>query len=101
MHQLAGTQGTGRRRRRRWPIVVLASVVVLAAVFYLGGGWYFSGRLYQQGLSGAAKRAAKPSYDLSVAAVTQGTVTLGVPTDPGQLLPRAPGGCSGRRATGR
>jgi uncharacterized protein len=86
MHQLAGTQGTGRRRRRRWPIVVLASVVVLVAVFYLGGGWYFSGRLYQQGLSGAAKRAARPAYNLSVAAVTSGTVTLGVPTDPGQLL---------------
>jgi uncharacterized protein len=86
MHQLAGTQGTGRRRRRRWPIVVLASVVVLAAVFYLGGGWYFSGRLYQQGLSGAARRTARPAYDLSVVAVTSGTVTLGVPADPGQLL---------------
>jgi alpha-beta hydrolase superfamily lysophospholipase len=87
MHQLTGTQGTGRRRRRRrWPIVVLALLLVVAGVFYLGGGWYFSGRLYQQGLSGAAKRAAKPTYDLSVAAVTQGTVTLRVPTDPGQLL---------------
>jgi uncharacterized protein len=86
MQQPPGTPTTQRRRRRRWPIVVLASVVVLAGVFYLGGGWYFSGRLYQQGLSGAAKRAARPSYDLSVVAVTKGTVTLGVPTDPGQLL---------------
>jgi alpha-beta hydrolase superfamily lysophospholipase len=86
MQQPPGTQTTQRRRRRRWPIVVLAWLVVLAAVFYLGGGWYFSGRLYQQGLSGAAKRAARPTYDLSVVAVTQGTVTLGVPTDPGQLL---------------
>ena len=74
------------RRRRRWPIVALALVVVLAGVFYLGGGWYFSGRLYQQALSGAAKRAARPSYTLSVVAVTPATVTLGVPTDPGQLL---------------
>jgi alpha-beta hydrolase superfamily lysophospholipase len=86
MHQLAGTQTTQRRRRWRWPIVVLAVLLVVAAVFYLGGGWYFSGRLYQQGLSGAAKRAARPTYDLSVAAMTPGTVTLGVPTDPGQLL---------------
>jgi uncharacterized protein len=79
-------QVTGRRRRRRWPIVALAVVVVLAGVFYLGGGWYFSGRLYQQGLSGAAKRAARPTYNLSVAAVTLGTVTLRVPADPDQLL---------------
>jgi uncharacterized protein len=87
MHQLADTPVTERRRRRwRWPIVVLALLLVLAAVFYLGGGWYFSGRLYQQGLSGAAKRAARPTYDLSVAAVTPATVTLRVPTDPGQLL---------------
>jgi alpha-beta hydrolase superfamily lysophospholipase len=60
--------------------------VVVAAVFYLGGGWYFSGRLYQQGLSGAAKRAAKSTYNLSVTAVTPTTVTIGVPADPGQLL---------------
>jgi uncharacterized protein len=86
MQQAAGAQGTGRRRRRRWPIVVLVSLVVLAAVFYLGGGWYFSGRLYQQGLSGAARRAARPTYDLSVVATRSGTVTLGVPADPGQLL---------------
>jgi uncharacterized protein len=86
MQQPPGTPTTQRRRRRRWPIVVLAVLLVLAAVFYLGGGWYFSGRLYQQGLSGAAKRAARPTYDLSVAAVGSGTVTLGVPTDSGQLL---------------
>ena len=66
--------------------MALALVVVLAAVFYLGGGWYFSGRLYQQALSGAAKRAARPTYNLTVVAVTPATVTLGVPTDPGQLL---------------
>jgi hypothetical protein len=66
--------------------VALALVVVLAAVFYLGGGWYFSGRLYQQALSGATKRAARPTYNLTVVAVTPATVTLGVPTDPGQLL---------------
>ena len=88
MQQSVGTPVTDRRRRRRrrWPIVALAVVVVLAGVFYLGGGWYFSGRLYQQGLSGAAKRAARPTYDLSVTAVTSGTVTLRVPTDPDQLL---------------
>jgi hypothetical protein len=86
MHRLAGTQVTERLRRRRWPIMALALVVVLAAVFYLGGGWYFSGHLYHQALSGAAKRAATPTYNLSVAAVTPGTVTLRVPTDPGQLL---------------
>jgi len=66
--------------------VASAAVVALAAVFYLGGGWYFSGHLYRQALSGAAKRAAKPTYNVSVAAVTRGTVTLRVPTDPGQLL---------------
>jgi alpha-beta hydrolase superfamily lysophospholipase len=86
MQQPADTPVTQRRRRRRWPLLVLAVLLVPAVVFYLAGGWYFSGRLYQQGLSGAAKRAARPSYDLSVVAVTQGTVTLGVPTDPGQLL---------------
>lgn len=87
MNQSAGsTQASRRRRWRRWPIVALASVVALAAVFYLGGGWYFSGRLYQRGLSGAAKRAAKPTYNLSVTAVTAGTLTLRVPADPGQLL---------------
>jgi hypothetical protein len=101
MRQPPGTQTTQRRRRRRWPIFVLAWLVVLAAVFYLGGGWYFSGRLHQQGLSGAAKRAARPTYDLSVAAVTPGTVTLRVPADPGQLLTRACGACSGRPATAR
>jgi alpha-beta hydrolase superfamily lysophospholipase len=86
MQQSVGRPVTERRRRRRWPIVVLAVLLVLAAVCYLGGGWYFSGRLYQQGLSGAAKRAARPTYNLSVVAVTSGTVTLGVPADPGQLL---------------
>jgi uncharacterized protein len=85
MQPPVGTLGP-RRRRRRWPIVVLAVLLVLAAVFYLGGGWYFSGRLYQQGLSSAAKRAAKPTYHLSVVAVAPGTVTLGVPADPDQLL---------------
>src|SRR6266536_4712973 len=86
MHRLAGTEVTERRRRRRWPVVASAAVVALAAVFYLGGGWYFSGHLYRQALSGAAKRAAKPTYNVGVAAVTRGTVTLRVPTDPGQLL---------------
>ncbi len=86
MQQSVGRPVTERRRRRRWPIVVLAVLLVLAVVFYLGGGWYFSGRLYQQGLSGAAKRAARPTYNLSVVAVGSGTVTLGVPADPGQLL---------------
>src|SRR6266702_1834570 len=82
MNRSAGSaRASQRRRRRRWPIVALASLVVLAAVFYLGGGWYFSGRLYQQALSGAAKRAAKPTYNLTVAAVTPETVTLRVPTD--------------------
>ena len=85
MQPPAGTLGP-RRRRRRWPIVALAVLLILAAVFYLGGGWYFSGRLYQQGLSGAAKRAARPAYHLSVVAVAPGTVTLGVPADPDQLL---------------
>src|SRR5512133_3099976 len=94
------TQVTARRRRR-WPIVALVVVVVLAAVFYLGGGWYFSGRLYQQALSGAAKRAAGPTYNLSVVAVAPATVTLGVPPDPGQLLTPGCGDCSGRPATDR
>jgi uncharacterized protein len=81
---VVGTQAG--RRHRRWPILALASIVVLAAVFYLGGGWYFSGQLHRQALSGAAKRAAKPAYKLSVTAVTPATVTLRVPPDPGQLL---------------
>src|SRR5512132_2912926 len=85
MQPPAGTLGP-RRRRQRWPVVGLAVLLVLAAVFYLGGGWYFSGRLYQQGLSGAAKRAAKPTYHLNVVAVAPGTVTLGVTADPDQLL---------------
>jgi alpha-beta hydrolase superfamily lysophospholipase len=80
------TQANQRRRRRRWPIVAVASVIVVAAVFYLGGGWYFSDYLYQHALSGAAKRAAKPTYNLTVTAVTPQTVTLRVPIHPGQLL---------------
>jgi alpha-beta hydrolase superfamily lysophospholipase len=67
-------------------MVALASVTVLAAVFYLGGGWYFSDYLYQHALSGAAKRAAKPTYNLSVTAATPATISLRIPTDPGQLL---------------
>lgn len=83
---VGSTQANQRRRRRRWPIVALALVVIVAAMFYLGGGWYFSNYLYQHALSGTAKRAAKPTYDLNVAAVTPETVTIRVPTDPGQLL---------------
>jgi hypothetical protein len=87
MNQSApSAQANQRRRRRRWPIVAAASLVVVAAVFYLGGGWYFSDYLYQHALSGAAKRAAKPTYNLTVTAVTPHTVTLRVPTHPGQLL---------------
>jgi uncharacterized protein len=86
MNQAAPSTQASQRRRRRWPIVAVASLVVAAAVFYLGGGWYFSNYLYQHALSGAAKRAAKPSYNLTVTAVTAGTVTLRVPADPGQLL---------------
>jgi uncharacterized protein len=86
MNQPVGTAQASQRRQRRWPIVTAASVMALAAVFYLGGGWYFSDYLYQHALSGAAKRAAKPSYNLSVTAVSARTVTLRVPADPGQLL---------------
>jgi alpha-beta hydrolase superfamily lysophospholipase len=87
MNQPAGSaQANQRRRWRRWPIAAVASVTVLTAVFYLGGGWYFSDYLYQHALSGAAKRAAKPTYNLTVAAVAPATVTLRIPTDPGQLL---------------
>ena len=86
MQQPADTPVTQRHRRRRWPLLALAVLLVLTVVFYLGGGWYFSGRLYQQGLSGAARRATRPAYNLSVVAVTPGTVTLGVPADPGELL---------------
>ena len=87
MNQSTGSaQASQGRRRRRWPIMTLASVTVLAAVFYLGGGWYFSNYLHQHALSGAAKRAAKPTYNLTVTAVTPATVTLRVPAEPGQLL---------------
>src|SRR4029453_13726691 len=97
MQPPAGTLGR-QRHRRRWPMGVLAVLLVLAAGVYLGGGWCFSGRLYQRGLSGAAKRAAKPTYDLSAVAVAPGTVTLGVPADPDQLL--TPGGWGLRWPTG-
>ncbi len=83
---VGSTQASQRPRRRRWPIVALALVMIVAAMFYLGGGWYFSDYLYQHALSGTAKRAARPTYDLNVAAVTPETVTIRVPTDPGQLL---------------
>jgi hypothetical protein len=74
-------------------------LLVLAAGFYLVGGWYFSGRLYQQGLSGAAKRAARPTYHLSAVAVAPGTVILGVPAD--QLLTPGCGDYGGQPATAR
>jgi len=74
------------KRRRRWAIVLAAVVVVLVALFYLGGGWYFSGRIYTKALSGAEKRAATPSYTIPVVASSADTITLHIPSDPGQLL---------------
>ncbi|HEX6887309.1 MAG TPA: hypothetical protein VF143_04310, partial [Candidatus Nanopelagicales bacterium] len=40
----------GRRRRRRWPWVVLFLGIVLVALFFVGGGWYFSGQVYDEAL---------------------------------------------------
>ncbi len=46
----------GSRKRRRWPWVVLVVAVLVVTVFYVGGGWYFSSLIYSDAL------AAKP-YD--------------------------------------
>ena len=74
------------KRRRRWPIVLAAVVVVFVALFYLGGGWYFSGRIYTKALSGSAKRDATTSYTIPVVTSSADSITLQIPSDPGQLL---------------
>lgn len=37
-----------RRRRPRWPWVILFSAITLVAVFYVGGAWFFSGLVYSE-----------------------------------------------------
>ena len=39
-----------RRKRRRWPWVLLVVGVLLVTVFYVGGGWYFSSLIYSDAL---------------------------------------------------
>ena len=60
---------------------------MLTAVFYLGGGWYFSGRLYELGLSAAAKRADRPTYDIRVRAITPDSLTMALPGEPDEAVP--------------
>lgn len=61
-------------------------MVVVVALFYLGGGWYFSGRIYTKALSGSAQRDAMPSYTVPVVSSSADSITLRIPSDPGQLL---------------
>lgn len=65
-------------RKGAWRLAAVAAVAL--AAFYGGGGWYFSNQLYTIGLSAAAKRAARPTYDLAVRGVQPGSITLAVTT---------------------
>lgn len=85
-HRVPAASPRPRRRRRRWPIVLVAAIVLLAALFYLGGGWYFSGVLHQRALDPEERIGAVPSYDDTVVALGDGTVTLRLPADPGNAL---------------
>lgn len=102
-----GPPGPERRRppravrRRRWRRTVAWAIVGLLAAtvaFYAGGGWYFADRLYAQGLSAAAKRAATPTYDIPVRSIGGGTATFVEPNGrpevgkPGVWGVRWPGG---------
>ena len=67
---------SGRPHRARRVVAVLATVVLaLVAVFYVAGGWYFSGRIQSGGLELDVSTGV-PDYDLTIAALGPGTVTL-------------------------
>lgn len=67
------TSGHNWRKLAKWTFVAVA---VLAVVFYGAGGWYFSNKLYTLGLSGAARRALKPNYDIPVKSLSGNEIVL-------------------------
>lgn len=71
----AQQRGASRRWAKRG-LVGASAIAALALVFYGAGGWYLSGKLYHEGLSAKAKRAAHVSYNLRIEAVTPGSLTL-------------------------
>ena len=77
-----------RPRRRRWPYVVAAIVVGLIALFYVGGGWYFSGVLHHDALDPSVKHAATSDYRYRVTSIEDGSVTLAIPADAGEVATR-------------
>lgn len=55
---------------------LLTLAILIGLLFYGGGGWYFSNKLFTIGLSGAARRSLKPSYDTPIAKVSPTSITL-------------------------
>lgn len=53
-------------------------MVIFGVLFYGVGGWYFSNKLYTIALSGQARRALKPNFDVPVRQVSTSTVTLSI-----------------------
>lgn len=77
-----------RRRGRRLLVTLVAVVAVLVGVFYLGGGWYFSGLIDSGGLA-TTPWDGTPTYDQTVVALADGTVTLEPVGDPSTAFAQA------------
>jgi uncharacterized protein len=58
--------GRPRRRRRRWPWVVVACLIVLVALFYGAGGYHFSNVIDERALDAASRRAATQALEPDV-----------------------------------
>ncbi len=61
------------KKSAKWSLIV---IVALGVLFYGGGGWYFSNQLFTLALSGAARRALQPTYNIPVAFVGSNYITL-------------------------
>lgn len=55
---------------------IFTVVLLIGLLFYGGGGWYFSNKLYTIALSGAARRALKPSYNTPISKISSTSITL-------------------------
>lgn len=84
-----GKRGGGWVRQHRRLLAALAVVLVLLPVAaVVGGGWYYTGVLESDAL---AVKTDVPEFDLTVAAVGDGTVTLAGPQRDADAAWRSPG----------